>query len=180
MGQILEQMSSATLTSSTSLLATTQANVAFQTVSFDDLSCFVSTTNIQLRNTTDYLINVWVEFALPAGTVSGVRQLQITSTTNGILSRTQVPAGVGESTFLQVSAVWRCTVADEILNIKAFSTNACNVSNGRVTVNRVGSGPRGAQGPQGPQGNQGNQGATGPQGPAGNANTGFTTYADLL
>jgi hypothetical protein len=180
MGQILEQMSQATITSSTALTAATEANVAFQTSAYDDLSCFASVTNIQLRDLTDYQFNIWVEFAAPSTAASGIRKLRLVSVANGTLCTVQVPPVVDDSTVLQIIWPYRNTALDDIVTVKATSTQACNVTTGKIAVNRIGSGPRGATGPQGPQGLQGVTGATGPQGPAGNANSGFTTYADLL
>lgn len=180
MGQILEQMSQATITSSTALTAGVETNVGFQTSAYDDLSCFASTTNVLLRDLTDYQLNIWVEFTVPGTAASGIRKLRLVSTANGTLCTVQVPPVVGDSTFLQIIWPYRNTAINDIVNVKATSTQACNVATGKIAVNRIGSGPQGAVGPQGPQGLQGVTGAVGPQGPAGNANSGFTTYADLL
>ena len=71
-------------------------------------------------------------------------------------------------------------VGGEVVNVHAMSTTATGISQGAVSVTRVGSGPPGPVGPAGIQGPIGATGAAGPTGPAGSASSGFSTYALIL
>lgn len=181
-GTVQQTQARANVSSTTSVASDADTLVAFATVVYDDMSCFASSTNIVLADIGDYLISVWVKFTMPAGSGDGSRSLWAQSTTNGTIARTGCLAVADDVTYLNLSSPFRTTVGNETINIRVRSGDDASVSitEGAVTLTRVGPGPTGPVGPAGPQGPIGPEGPQGPQGPDGNASSGFTTYAELL
>ena len=71
--------------------------------------------------------------------------------------------------------------ASEIITVYARQSDdvAVAITEGALSVIRVGAGLRGLTGPAGPQGPVGPAGPQGPAGPAGSAGTGYATYDAL-
>lgn len=182
-GQILEVMSRSNVGSVTALAPDTDVPVNFGSVAYDDLSCFLTATNIKLIEPGDYLFSIWLEFAQPANTPDGHRSIKLFSVTGStVIARTAVNAVTDENSYVNLAYPYRCTVANEIIQVQARSGDdlTLNVTAGAVTVHRTGSGPVGNTGPAGPQGIAGPAGPTGATGATGSAGSGFATYADLL
>ena len=180
-GAITQMQGKETITSPTTIAPDTDTLVAFQTVTYDDMSCFTSTTNITLKDIGDYLISCWVQFNLGANAGDSIRSLWAVSATNGIIGRSSCLAVADDVTYVNVAMQHRSTVANEVVNIKARSSDdvSLTISAGAVTVTRVGSGPPGVAGPIGPVGPVG---PTGPAGPTGATGSGghHPTYTDLM
>jgi hypothetical protein len=176
MGQILQSMGRSTVAAGFPVAANTDTTVAFGSVSYDDLSCFTSTTNITLTTPGDYNLSVWVRFDDAA---AGLREIWLT-VAGATLARSSRSSTPGQPFFCDLAHPYRA-VGGDVVNVWARSTQASNIGQGAVSVNRIGSGPAGPVGPVGPQGVQGAVGPAGPQGAGGNAATsGFTTYTQLL
>lgn len=180
-GAITQMQGRSTISSPTTVAPDSDTLVAFQTVTYDDLSCFTSTTNITLVDIGDYLISAWVQFNLGADAGDGTRSLWTVSATNGVIGRSSCLAVVDDVTFLNVSMPIRTTVGNEVVNVKARSGDnlSLTIAAGAVTVTRIGSGPVGPVGPIGPAGPVGPAGPTGPTGATGSGGH-HATYADLL
>jgi hypothetical protein len=148
--------------------------IAFGSVSYDDLSAFTSTSNITLTAAGDYLLSAWLRFDAATATKREV-WFQTGATT---IARKSVMADTGIF-YVDLAMPFRAA-GGEVVNVHALSGVATGVSQGSVSVTRVGSGPPGPVGPQGIQGPIGATGAQGPQGVAGTANAGFSSYALLL
>jgi hypothetical protein len=176
----LNKQARATVTSPTTVAPDSDTLVAFQTVGYDDLSCFTSSTNITLVDIGDYLISAWVQFNLGANAGDGPRSLWSVSTTNGVVGRQSCLAVVDDVTYVNVCHPIRTTVGSEVVNIKARSGDdlSLTISAGAVTVTRIGSGPAGVVGPIGPAGPIGPIGLTGATGAAGSSGP-HTTYTSL-
>lgn len=182
-GAIIQIGARANVSANTTLSASTEANIAFGTVAYDDMSICTSSTNFTLPEDGDYLIQAYVEFASPANAPNGIRRLKINGSVSGIIwmNSCQANTVASGSTWVDISAVYRGS-GGEIITIKGYHEDdlSLNVTAGAVTFTRVGSGPQGATGPTGPQGPTGATGPQGPTGPTGSAGSGFATYADLL
>jgi hypothetical protein len=148
--------------------------IAFGSVPYDDLNAFTSTSNITLTAAGDYLLSCWLRFDAATATKREV-WFQTGATT---IARKSVIADTGIF-FVDLAMPFRAA-GGEVINVHALAGVATGISQGSVSVTRVGSGPPGPIGPQGIQGPIGATGAAGPTGPAGTANTGFTSYALLL
>jgi hypothetical protein len=174
-GQILQLQGKSNVATNNPLAANTDSLIAFGSVSYDDLSCFTSTSNITLVTPGDYLLSAWLRFDDAAATA---RELwfQVGSTT---IARTSRMAGSGAAFYVDLASQYRAA-AGEVVNVMARTGTATGVSMGQVMVTRIGSGPVGPVGPPGPQGLVGPQGIQGPKGDDGDANSGFGTYADLM
>src|SRR5688572_3203978 len=59
MGVVAKMMSRAVVSSTTSVTANTNTEVAFATVNYDDLGCFTSATTITIKDIADYMFTVW-------------------------------------------------------------------------------------------------------------------------
>lgn len=130
----------------------------------------------------DWVINAWVRFAMPgAGTGDSLRALYIQSGTNGLLARSQQQATSDDATYINVAYTHRTTVTDESIIIYARHSDdaSLDITQGRLTITRVGAGPVGATGPTGATGATGPAGPTGPTGPTGSGSDPFATYNDL-
>jgi hypothetical protein len=180
MGQILQVMSHATISATTTVPPDTDTTVAFASVAYDDLSAITSSVNFTTVAAGDYLFSVWVGFALGANAGDGIRKLWVTGSTAGIIGTTSCLAVTDETTYLNFSHPVRAA-AGEIFNVKARSGDdvSLGVTSGGITITRIGSGPVGPTGPQGPAGPTGLTGPAGPAGPTGSGGH-HATYADLL
>lgn len=180
-GAITQISARADISGTTTLTTTVEANIAFASVVYDDMSVCTSSTNFTLPEDGDYLINAWVTFSAPANAGDDIRRLKINSSVSGPIAYNSCPAAVSGPTYLGVSTVYRGS-GGTIVTIKGYHEDdlSVNVSDGSVTFTRVGSGPAGATGPTGPTGPTGATGPQGPTGPTGSAGSGFATYADLL
>ena len=181
-GQILQVQMRAIVASTLTVTADTDTVVSFGTVVYDDLTAHQSSTNMRLVDIGDYLLSCYLKFDLPADAGDGARDIWFQSTTNGTIARASHQAISDAATYVSLAFPHRTTVSNEIINVYVRSGDnlSAGVSEGALTITRVGSGPVGVQGPTGPQGSVGATGAQGPQGPDGNASSGFATYADLL
>jgi len=175
MGQINQLQGLTQVATSNPLAVSTDTVIAFGSVSYDDLSCFTSTTNATLTAPGDYLLSCWLRFDDAAASAREV-WFQTSTTT---IARASRMAGVGAPFYVDLTFPYRATGGENV-NVLARSGAATGVSLGALTVTRVGSGPPGPIGPQGVQGPIGATGAQGPAGAAGNANSGFASYADML
>lgn len=176
MGQILSIMGRSSVANGFPVAANTDTVVNWGSVAYDDLSCFSSLTNITLTTPGDYNLAAFVRFDDAA---AGLREIWFTSA-GSTIARSSRSSTVGSPIFANLSCPYRA-VGGDVVNVWARSTQATNIGQGAVTVNRIGSGIAGPAGPAGPQGPVGLQGAVGPQGAGGNAATsGFTTYTQLL
>lgn len=176
MGQILQAMGRSSVAAGFPVAANTDTTVNWGSVAYDDLSCFTSNTNITLTTPGDYNLSAWVRFDDAA---SGIREIWFT-VGGSTIARSSRSSTAGQPFFADLAHPYRA-VAGDVVNVWARSTQATNIGQGALSVNRIGSGPAGPAGPPGPQGPVGLQGAVGPQGPGGNAAvSGFTTYTQLL
>lgn len=182
MGQILQLQARTAVSGTTTVNAATDTTVSFGSVAYDDLSCFTSSTNITLADVGDYLFSVYVKFNLGSNAGNGIRDLWVVSTTQGTIARTTQVADGTAATYVNLTYPVRTAISNEVFNVKVRSGDdvSVTITEGALTVTRIGSGPAGPQGPTGPTGPVGATGATGPTGPAGSAGSGFATYADLL
>lgn len=174
-GQILQLQGKTDVSINTPVAANTDTVLAFGSVSYDDLSCFASSSNILLTSPGDYLLSAWVRFDDAAATV---RELWFVAGST-VIARTSRAAVAGAPFYVDLAHPYRA-VGGETVNVLARAGTATGVSQGALTVTRVGSGPPGPVGPQGPQGEIGATGPKGDTGAAGSASSGFATYADLL
>ncbi len=174
MGQILQLQGMSAVATNNPLSAGGDTLIAYGSVSYDDLSCFTSTANVTLLAAGDYLLSTWLRFDAAA---AGKREVWFQTGSNTI-ARKSVTADTGVF-YVDLAMPYRAA-GGEVINVHALSAAASGVSQGAISVTRVGSGPPGPAGPVGPQGPIGATGAQGPQGPAGAANAGFATYALLL
>jgi hypothetical protein len=173
-GQILQLQGMSTVATNNPLSSGADTVIAFGSVSYDDLSAFTSTSNITLTAAGDYLLSAWLRFDAATATKREV-WFQTGATT---IARKSVMADTGIF-YVDLAMPFRAA-GGEVVNVHALSGVATGVSQGSVSVTRVGSGPPGPVGPQGIQGPIGATGAQGPQGVAGTANAGFSSYALLL
>jgi hypothetical protein len=157
------------------VVANTDTLISFGSVSYDDISCFSSVSNITLGQAGDYLLSSWLRFDDASASAREI-WFMVGST---LIARTSRMAGVGAPFYVDLSTPYRAA-AGEVVNVYARSGAATAVSLGQMMVTRVGSGPVGPSGPTGPPGPTGATGAQGIQGPAGNANSGFVHYSDML
>lgn len=179
MGQILRVQSRAVVSSTTSVTANTNTLVAFATVNYDDLGACTSSTAFTIPEIGDYLFTAYVQFN-GQGTPLGYRQLWLASQTQGVMMYASQDAVPASETYLNLSVPVRTSVPNEVFNVYARSAETRTIALGALTINRLGSGPKGDKGDQGVPGPVGATGATGAQGPAGSAGTGFATYGDLV
>jgi hypothetical protein len=176
MGQILQSQARASVATPFPVAANTDTTAVWGAVAYDDLSSFISSSNIVLTVPGDYGISAWVRFD---DANAGLREIWITSA--GVtVARSSRTSQLGQPFFVDIAHPYRAVGGDTV-NVYVRSTQATNIGQGAITVNRLGSGPVGPIGPPGPQGPPGSQGIQGIQGPGGNAATsGFTTYTQLL
>jgi hypothetical protein len=176
MGQILQSMARASVASTFPVAANTDTTAVWGAVAYDDLSTFISSSNVVLTVPGDYCISAWVRFD---DAVAGLREIWFTSG-GATVARSSRTSQVGQPFFVDIAHPYRAAGGDTV-NVWVRSTQATNVGQGAITVNRIGSGPQGPIGPVGPIGPPGIQGLQGVAGPGGNAATsGFTTYTQLL
>lgn len=175
MGQINQLQGKASVATNNPLAANTNTVIAFGSVTYDDMSAFTSTSNITLTAAGDYILGTYLRFN---DAVAGLREVwfAVGATT---LSRTSRMSVAGAPFYVDLATAYRAAAGD-VVNVIAKSAAATGISEGSLTVTRVGSGPIGPQGVEGPVGPIGATGAEGPAGPPGSANSGFTTYAQIL
>lgn len=178
MGQIMQVQGRSNVGTSNALAANTDTVIAFGDIKYDDASVFYSASNILLRDIGDYLFSVYLGFT---DTAAGSRSIWLASQTLGTIARTTRSSVQGETFYVDLTYSYRVLPpGNETINVLARSAQALNVTEGAITVTRIGSGPTGAQGPVGPQGPVGATGATGPQGPAGTPGGTYATYGALI
>jgi hypothetical protein len=175
LGQILQMQGKATVGGTNTLSAATDTTIAFGSVTYDDLSCFTSSSNITLTAAGDYLLSTWLAFADAA---AGLREVWFL-TGGTTIARTSRASVAGSAFYVNLSFPFRAS-GGQVITVVARSAQATTITLGAVSVTRIGSGPPGPTGPTGPQGAQGNTGPAGPTGATGSAGSGFATYADIL
>lgn len=175
MGQILQMAGRTNVGTNNPITANTDTMMAFGSVSYDDLGCFTSTSNITLTAAGDYLLSCWMRFDDAA---AGYRDLWF-SAASTVIARSSRGSVAGNPFYANLAFPFRAA-GGEVVNVYARAGAATAISQGAMSVTRVGSGPPGVQGPVGPAGSVGATGPAGPPGPAGTANSGFTKYSDLL
>ena len=170
MGQILEVSMRATVDATQAISGSTDTNLVFGGVQYDDPGAHTSSTSFTTVDAGDWLFTAWLDFAnSEIGTI-----WVYSDTTSAVVARNSF-----NGTSAQISHVYRSS-ANEVFRVKVRTADGATVQAGALSITRTGSGPKGDDGPQGPPGIQGIQGEVGPEGPAGNAGSGFATYADLL
>ena len=175
MGQILQLQGKTNVATNNPIAAATDTTLAFGSVSYDDLSAFTSTSNVTLTSAGDYLLSCWVRFDDAA---AGSREIWF-QTGGAFIARSTRASVAGAPFYVDLAFPFRAA-GGEVVNVLARAAAATAISQGSLTVTRVGSGPPGPAGPVGPAGPIGATGAAGPAGPAGAANSGFSKYGDLL
>ena len=175
MGQIQQISGKSAVATNNPLVANTNTLIAFGSVTYDDLSAFVTTTNTVLTAAGDYLISAYLGFTDAA---AGLREIWFAAGPT-TLARTSRMSVAGSVFYVDLSTAYRAQTGD-VINVFARSAAASGIAVGSISVTRMGSGPTGPQGVPGPDGPVGATGAQGPIGPAGTANSGFTTYAQML
>ena len=175
MGQINQLQGKTNISANNPLSANTDTLLAWGSVSYDDLSCFTSTSNITLTAAGDYMLSAWVRFDDAASTI---RELWF-ATGGTIIARSSRTALAGSAFYANLAFPFRAA-GGEVITALARTGTATGISLGSMCVTRMGSGPPGPTGPAGPAGAQGVAGPTGAAGPAGSASTGFATYALIL
>jgi hypothetical protein len=135
-----------------SLVINTDSNIVWNAATHDELGARTNSTTLTLVEVGDYMINVWIQFAV-CGTPpsTGQRHVWVQSATNGTLARVALDAHTTSNTHAHVTAVHRSTVANEVINIKARNEDghAVSISGGNVTITKIGAGLTGPEGPQG-------------------------------
>jgi hypothetical protein len=175
MGQILQLQAKTNVSVNNTVAANTDQVIAFGSVSYDDLSCFSSSSNTTLTAAGDYLLSCWLRFDQNAP-----KPVAVWFAIGGsIIAATTELTDASTPTYVDLSFPYRAA-GGEVLNVLVRSGAATACSLGSLVVTRVGSGPPGPAGPVGPQGNIGPAGAKGDKGDPGSASSGFATYADLL
>ena len=168
MGQILNVQTMSSVSGNVAIAANTDALVAFGTVRYDDIGAATSSTTYTLANAGDYFCSVWLGFDNIAS-----KDLWVISSLAGTVVRGTFAGG-----FATFAYPVRAN-AGETLRVYARSATAQNVTQGAITISRIGSGAQGPVGPAGPQGPVGPTGPQGPAGPTGSAGAGYTTYDAL-
>lgn len=176
MGAILQVGTKVRQTSTASLSATTNTAVAFGTVVYDDQAMATSSTIFTAPSNGDYLIQVYGQFAQT--TTAGERHLKVTSSLNGDLWFAGTWGGTANPAYVSLGTVCRAT-AGEQFTIYAWAEQAVTLTTATMSIERVGSGPKGDAGPTGPTGPAGPTGATGATGPAGSPGGTYSTYGAL-
>lgn len=175
-GQIVAQMTRGDVTTSNPIAANTDTVISFNTRMADDMRAFQDNSNMLLRDPGDYLICCWLRFDDAA---AGLRDIWFL-TAGTIIARSSRTSVTGSPFYANLSHPYRSVLGNETVNVLARAGAATAIAAGSVTINRVGSGPKGDPGPPGVQGSIGANGAQGPKGDPGSASTGFATYQLLL
>lgn len=178
-GQILQIGARSLLTTAQAVAANVWVPLAFQTVSYDDMGVFASSTNMTVLEAGDYQFAATVSLSSGAG--DGRRVLRFNSGTNGLIWAHSTPGTVGNEVYMEIHCNYRVMAAGETIQLQAFSSDSSSLqaTTGILTVTRIGSGPVGPEGPQGEQGVQGLRGVQGVKGDPGNASSGFSTYGSI-
>lgn len=175
-GQILQMQGRTTFASNNPLTANTDTALSWGSVTYDDLSCFTSLSNITLTAAGDYLLSAWVKFDAVTGTTNRDLWFAIAGTTIARSTRTAIAS---TDMYVDLSHPYRAS-GGQVVNVLARTGTATGISVGSLTVTRIGSGPPGPKGDVGAQGPVGATGSAGPAGPSGTANSGFAKYSDML
>lgn len=178
-GGIINYMGRSHVGTSNSMAASTDVNLSFDALDFDDFSAYTATT-WTLTSPGDYAISAFVDWT-PNGTAAGARNLWLVIA--GTAYARQTTAAVASSsihTYQNINWPIRITGSTTV-RVYARSTDTATVSiaAGAVSINRIGSGSPGPVGPQGAQGAVGASGPQGPQGIPGNSSSGYTRFDDL-
>lgn len=175
-GQILQKQARARVSTNQAVVASTDTLITFGSVDYDQMSVMYGSNLLLPPN--DYLLSAFVRFDDAAATA---REVWFQSALGGLIARRSAMAGFGAPWYMDLSFPWKVAPdgGGDTVNFYVRSGTTTAISLGTLTVEVIGSGPKGDPGPAGPQGNQGIQGIQGIQGPPGNANSGFTTYAKL-
>lgn len=183
MGQISSFSSEVTVAGSTSLGSGTAAPITFGTTVRDDLALITSGTTFTAPSAMDLFFSLYIKFDLPGDAADGYRELQLR--TGGSFATTQWAvnhnAVLGRVTYVNLTCTVKAASAQafQIWGLHNDSLSV-GVTEGRLAIYRVGSGPAGEAGPEGPTGPVGPAGPAGPTGPDGSASSGFAHYSDLL
>lgn len=169
-GQILQISTQVKVSATQALTAATSTLTAFGTVAYNDLGVVTDSTTYTINETGDYLLSVWVMFDASEESVVSI----LNTTDNETLT-----ANSAVGTHNHACQVQRFFAAGKQIKVYTKTTTGSNLIDGRFTITRTGSGPRGVDGPTGATGPSGPQGLTGPQGAPGNASGGYATYSDL-
>jgi hypothetical protein len=179
-GAITQYLSKASVSAPNTVTADTDTLVAFGSVAYDDLSICASSTNFTAVQDGDYLYNVWAKFSLGTNAGDSIRRLWLNSATQGILVQSATTAVADDASYVHLSWVHRQLAAETVtVRCRHSDDVSVSLSDGAITICRVGSGPQGAVGPTGATGPVGPTGPTGPQGPAGSSGAGYATFGDL-
>lgn len=178
-GAIQSFSSEATIGAATSLGANVEGLITFDTAVRDDLAVITSGTTFTAPEAMDLFFSIWVSFAVPADPGDSYRQIELRQGAT-VIARASCPANVDTPTDLSITTTFKASedMAFQLWG-KHSDTLSVAVSQGRIAIYRVGSGPQGVAGPEGPVGPVGPVGPPGPEGPDGSATSGFDTYEDL-
>jgi hypothetical protein len=182
-GMVIENISIAHIAAAQSLTTNTATDVAMGTVEEDAAGIFTSSTVMTPDEVgAVYQMNAWVWFNKPANDGNGYREVWLLEDgpSDTIIAHAMIPAFADDDTIVSLSASFR-TKESCTYRLRARHTDDLSVSidGGRISYNRVGSGPPGPQGEQGPAGPVGPIGPEGPKGDDGDASSGFATIGDL-
>ncbi len=155
-----------------------ESNIAFSTTTFDDLNAVISSSTFKPVDPGDYLLSCWLETSV-AGTPAGHRtmRLKMAGTTVAVES-IPTPAATG-ATYLGIAWPVRYTTGNITVTLSHGDNETLSVTDGGLSIQRAGAGPKGEQGIQGATGSVGPSGPAGPTGPAGSAGGSYTTYRAL-
>ena len=175
-GQILQKQAMTKVSLSIPLTANVDTLVNFGSVAYDDLSCFVTNSNIQFVQAGDYQLSAWMRFDDGPNTLREIWFM----VGSFLIARDSRASISGAPFFMSLTCPYRAA-AGEIANVYVRAGTATQIAaaQGQVIVTRIGSGPVGPAGPPGIQGVQGIQGIQGDKGDDGDANSGFATYAEM-
>lgn len=177
MGVIYNQMSRAKLSATNPVAANTDTVLGTFVSDVDAIGINKTQSVFQLvANPGDFMMSCWVRFD---DATAGLREVWfLTGAT--IIARSSRMSVAGAPFYCDLTHPYHSALGNESFSVVVRSQVACNVSDGVMAFNRIGSGPQGVPGPPGVQGVQGPQGGKGDTGASGSASTGFTTYALLL
>lgn len=179
MGQISSFSTEVSISASTPLGPDVEGLVTFATTARDDLGVVTSGTTWTAPAPMDLFFSVWVSFALGADPGDEYRQIELRSGAT-VIARDSRPANITTSTDLHITTTYKAAQGQAFqLWAKHSDTVSVAVSQGRMAIYRVGSGPQGVAGPTGGVGPVGPMGPKGDQGIPGNSTSGVTTYEAL-
>lgn len=167
-------------TTITSNYPTAYSNLAFASVTRDELSAVQSTTNFVLPPGADYYVSAVIRFYKQTSiNATGFRAVQFYYA-NQVVVEAIIPANSLVDTIIPLQFGVRSVSGTDVLNIKVAHNEPATINvAGALWLSRTGPGAQGEQGAQGIQGPQGPTGPQGPIGPAGAIVNNSTTIADI-